>query len=195
MDALVTLNQKLKNEVVANVLAFSNVQQEAGWLTDFADQIRLHFVSYLIDLLSDEWSMENITVGFINGAQVEYSVDVDFTLGELFGQAGGETLPTTVALLVSTAYIGPRPNRGRIYFAGMVEQNCINGIFSPGLVTAAEEMVEAMANGINVPGGNPFLRIMGRPNLNRPNYVSNPIDLVTGRDIPATQRRRRLQQG
>ena len=191
-DALVTLNQTWQGEIIANVLGFNNVDEDADWLQDFADEIRTHWASYLSNAVSAEHTLENITVAFIDGDHIAYSIDVDFTGGPLDGTDASDVTASQNCVLVSLGYVGPRPNRGRVYFGGWTEGDMLNGVWTGDALGGPVNFMQAMQSGVGPGGSLAFLRIMGRPNDDRPNYVSNPVDSITVGGRVATQRRRRL---
>lgn len=191
-DALVSCNQTWNGEQVANVLGFSNVQEDASWLQEFADDIRSEWDSNLGTTLSSDWSLDNISVSFISGGVITYSVDVAFTGGALSGSNNGDLSTNQTALLVSLNHIGPKPNRGRVYLCGYTEGELLNGTWIPGATSPSANLIAAFVNGVGPAGSLAFLRIVGRPAANGGLYVSNPVDNVIPRGRPATQRRRRL---
>lgn len=191
-DALVTLNQTWNQEYAANVLGFSNVQEDTQWLRDFADAIRFSYDANLAPVLSNQHFLEDLSVGFIVGGSIAYSVDVPFTGGPAQGNQAGDVVANQTALLVSTNYIGPRPNRGRVYLCGFTEAEMSDGRWDTGTTQAAFNFIADMVNGIGPQGSLAFLRIVGRPGANGGLYVTNPVDTIVAQPIPATQRRRRL---
>lgn len=191
-DAIISMNQTLLGQSVANVTAWSNVTEDEDELQDFADNLRFSWTG-LVDELVQEWSLDNLSISFISFDQITYSVTVDFTAGPLSGTNTGDALPPTNAMLVSTIYVGPRPNRGRVYFCGLPESAQSDGIWNVGTHVQFRNMVENWANGINADQNVYFLRILRRPNPPEfPIYVSNPVSNASIRSAVATQRRRRV---
>lgn len=193
-DALVSLNQTYLGKEMANVIGFSNVQEDATWLQTFADDIRSDYTQHVPSAFSDQWFLNNISVSFLSSTAVLYSVDVAFTLGPLQGGNANDPLPTQTALLISTNHLGPRPNRGRTYFSGLTENAIQNGVYFAATVGLFEDLVTDWVEGAGPAGQLAFMRIIRRPSAVFPAYVTNPIDLVVGDTIPATQRRRRLAE-
>ena len=191
-DALVTMNQTILGKEVKNVLCFNNITEIASDLQDFADNIRSSWEFYVQAFMSDDWVLENITVSFLSTDTVDYSVDVNFTDGTLTGIEQSDVLPTTNALLVSTQYVGVAPNRGRIYFGGLTENNQSDSAWGAGGLFAFRDLVEFWRDGVSIGSGTAFLRILRRPSDVFPSYVSNPVDNVITRLRPATVRGRRL---
>lgn len=191
-DALVSCNQTWNNEQVANVLGFSNVQEDSAWLQEFADAIRASWDSNLRTTLSSDWSLDNLTVSFISGGTISYSVNVSFTGGPLVGSNNGDLSTNQTSLLISLNYVGPKPNRGRVYLCGYTEGELLNGVWISGATSPSANLIADFVNGIGPSGQLAFLRIVGRPAANGGLYVTNPVDQVIPRGRPATQRRRRL---
>lgn len=191
-DALVTLNQTSQGEITANVLGFSNVEEDTDWLQDFADEIATHWNTYLSDVTSASHTLNNITVAFISDDHISYSIDVDFTGGPVVGTDPADVTANQNCVLVSLGYVGPRPNRGRVYFGGMTEGDMLDGVWIGNALSGPRNFIDAMVSGVGPGGQLAFLRIIGRPNDNRPNYVSSPVSTVTVGGRVATQRRRRL---
>lgn len=177
-DAIVSMNQKILGKLMTNIVCFNNMEEEADFLTDFADKIRDSWDFSMQSHMSDEWSLDDLTVSFLLNDTVDYSVTVPFTAGPLVGASNGEVLPTQSALLCSMHHIGSAPNRGRIYFGGYVETAQSNSIWSLGARGDAIEMVNGWKDGITVLQSSVFLRILRRPSGVFPSYVSNPVSLV-----------------
>lgn len=190
-DAFVICNQTIDTKYAANVLAFSNVTEDPDQLQSMADQMRSYWNDAVVAHLSEKWSLDSITVAFIEGGIISFSVDVPFTLGVLQGVNTSDILPTQTCMLVSTSYVGAKPNRGRVYFGGLCENNTTDNVWNSSVITDFENLVEGWRDGLDQPPDTVFLRIMGRPNATRPTYLSSPVDIVTGRGRIATQRRRR----
>lgn len=189
-DGFMILNQVLFGEAVKNVLAFSNMAYSPDDVKEWADNFRGDWDNELTQYLSTSWSMDTLTFVFNPGPN-QFSVEQDFSLGTLTGTVSTDALPNQTSLLVSTQYVGPRPNRGRVYFAGLGENNLTQGLFTVAAVTAFENAVDKWASiGVNGAAGTIFLRIARRA-ANGSILTSNPVDVAIGREIPATQRRRR----
>lgn len=192
MDAIVTLNQTILGEDVANVLCFGNLTQDPTDLQAFADALRASYATYVVGELSTDWSLDDLTIAFFSGAQITYSVNVPFTSGPLVGTETISAMPTTNALLASTSYVGPKPNAGRIYFVGLCENSHSDSEWDQPTRAAFKSLVESFITGLNYGPGDAELRILRRPSAVFASYVSNPVETVTMRRVVATQRRRRL---
>jgi len=191
MDVQVTLNQTLYGEYVANVLFFSNLQDANSTLQSFANSMRASWLTHLSPSLTANWSLDSITYGFLSATGIDYSVEYPFSSGPLTGGNNSDAQANQVSLLVSTQGSGSRPNRGRVYLCGLVEDAMTGGLWTQAALDDAQNLVEDWVDGINADGQDCFLRIMRRPSAVFPSYVSNGVTTVVPRNIPATQRRRR----
>lgn len=190
MDAILTFLQRSQGEDVANVMCWGNVPTNESALQDLADAIRVRYVSFVQADMVNTWFLDGIRFTFDPGPG-QYSVELGFTSGPLQGSIASDPVPNQAALLVSTAYLGPRPNRGRIYFPGQAEGNLTAGLFTTATVEAFQDMVIDWAiDGIDYGSGASNLRIARRA-ADGSIVTSNPITSVVGRTIPAVQRRRR----
>jgi len=191
-DALVCMNQSLYDKAVCNVFGFTDVQEDATWLQDFADAIRGAWDGAPKDNQVPDWTLNDITVSFIEGAEIAYSITVPFTDGVLQGAGVGTGLPTTNALLTSLGHVGPRPNRGRVYFTGLTEATQDDSAWEIGTRGAFKALIDNFVDGIGPAPGPATMVIMRRPSAKFETYSWNFVDTVTSRLYPATQRRRRL---
>ena len=191
-DAIISINQTVLGESIANVVCFSNITEIEADLQSFADSIRDTFETHVEDQFSDQWTLDDITVSFIDADSVTYSVTVPFTQGALAGLEQSQVLSTTTCLLVSTQFIGPAPNRGRIYFGGLTENSNVDSAWGAGTLFAFRDLVENWRDGIPIGAGLAFLRILRRPSTVHPIYISSPVTNVVTRLRPANQRRRRI---
>ena len=191
---IVTLNQTFYGKYMANVLCFDNVQEDITWLQEFADAIRESADDRWDNLCDTQWTLDNITVSFIEGDHITYSVDVDFTAGDLQGNFPGDGASPGTAMLMATRYVGPAPNRGRIYFTGFSETVVGNGVWTNGALAEMKLLVEEWVTGYTIQGTNTSLQILRRPSDKFPTYVANPAQTVNRRDFTRSQRRRNLNQ-
>lgn len=187
----VRFDQTWLGETIYNVTYWQLPGSDEAALEAYADAVRASFVTHILSMMSDDWSLDSLTVRQMDGG-LPFSQLVGFTLGQLVGGATGENLARQTALLVSTAALAGRPNRGRLYFGGLTEfTNTALGNAQATHVDAFEAMVLDWANGLTTAVGDAFLRI-ARPNfLTNLWTASNAVSFVSGRTIWATQRRRR----
>lgn len=192
----VVLDQVLGSETVKNVTYWQLPDNQATTLQTFADNLRGTYLTPAVQsLLHTSWVLNSLTVRQMDGAGA-FSQLITFGLGPLTGGHVGNPMPTQMALLVSTGFLGSKPNRGRIYFAGLTEEsNNAAGTVLSGTADTFQTMVEVWRDGVATGAGNAFLRI-ARPNFTLNNWtLNNPVESVIARVIWAGQRRRRVGVG
>jgi len=189
-DAVITFDQTWQNSYVSNVSVWSNVTVNPEAVQEFADAIRLAYQLGPSSILSNAWSLDGITVTF-NPGPGQFSYSTGFTLGPLLGSSPAEETPAQSSLLVSTQYLGVRPNRGKFYFPGFPVTELVNGFWDSETAMEFQSMVENWAlNGVTTLDGDWFLRI-ARRNAFGAITTSNPVSVAIGRENPGVQRRRR----
>jgi len=187
----IVLNYEIFDKPMANVTYWQMPEFSVSYLQNFADALRVSLVAHWQTLVTDHATFLGIIARQMDGGGA-FSLPIEPTAGALPGQNTNPALPTTVALLVSTSANAARPNRGRIYFGGLCENNQEDSQWGNGSLTAFEDMVTSWATGLTVAGGNSFLRI-ARPDFAANDWVgNNPVELVVARPFPATIRNRRL---
>lgn len=176
---------------VLNVTNWQFAQYSDAYIQSFVDSLRSSLVA--------NWQTEATSSITFTGVQTRlfdglgpYTVDKDPTLGPLQGADAVQALPTQVALLVSTLYSGPRPNRGRIYFGGLGENHQVDSQWEATVLASYEALVTQWANGLTVTGGNAFLRIARVDFANNVWLADSPVETIIARPRPATIRNRRL---
>ena len=192
----IVLDQQIGDEVCKNVTYWQLPDNQSATLQTFADNLRGTFVTPdLVGWLATSWTLLSITARQMDGGGA-FSQLVTFGLGPLVGGAVGQQLPTQLALLVSTGFLGPKPNRGRIYFGGLVE-DANSGTGQP-VLDARDDFqtaVEVWRDGVATGAGNAFLRI-ARPDFLANDWIlNNPVESVIARNIWGGQRRRRIGVG
>jgi len=193
MDATVIVNQTWQNQSVKNVLVFNNILNDPVDLQSFADEFRDIWATTFIDRQAVTYSLNSLTFQFNEVAPI-FSVEVGFTLGQLSGTSNQDELPATDCLLVSTKYVGPAPNKGRIYLAGLTELATGGGLFLPTTLNDAQALVEKLRDGVSHNSGDSFLRIARRTPDGLIDSTS-PVQIVIAQPVPATMRSRRLGVG
>lgn len=192
--ALVTFNQTLFDKYQATVTAWDNIQEDATWLQEFADELRAIANSAWDNVMVNNWTLDNITVSFIEGDHISYSVDVSFTDGDLLGNDLAAGMPASSCLLASYGYIGAKPNRGRSYFAGFSENAQSNGEWDSTSLDAILLLTQAWQYGVTVDGINASLQIARRPSAVFPAYEFNPVQTIKVTPSTRAQRRRNKNQ-
>ena len=191
-DVIVTSNQTLFGKDVKNVLCFGNLFDDPIALQNFADNFRQSYVDNFVSFIANDWFLNSLTFSFIDTTNVLYSVEYDFTDGFLQGTSNADNLTSQSCLLVSTQRQNTKPNRGRVYLAGVSDSQLVAGLWLQAALDAAEDLVQSWVDGVSVGGSDANLRILRRPSAVFPTFVSNSIDSVIPRRSPATQRNRRL---
>lgn len=190
-DGTVVLDQIWQGQVVQNVLVFSNFPDIEEDRQSFTDVFKGLWVAAIPESARDSgWRMNGLTFVYNDEVPI-FSVSHEFTTGAIIGSSNSDTLPTTVAQLVSTQRVGTPPNRGRVYFAGHVEGH-VNAVgnFDATHVDENVALIETLRDGLDYTANVAFLRI-GRRLADGSLTLTSPIDSVVGRFVPATQRRRR----
>lgn len=192
-DGTVVLNQRLLAQTLQNVLVFSNIPEDETGRQTMADAIRsIWNTNIAAGERSNNWQLTNVTFIYNDSLPI-YSVDVDFTGGPLLGTSTSFNLPLQTCMLAKTGIVGPPPNRGRVYFGGLVA-NQLDDLANWGSATmdSAQDFLQDLVNGVSYTGGagTAFLRI-ARRDSSGVITSSNPVETVTMDPVPATQRRRR----
>lgn len=190
--AIVSLNQTLYDKAIANVTCWDNVQEDSAWLQAFADQLRDTANDHWDNHMVLGWTLDDITVSFIDGDHIDYSVPVSFTSGDLQGNVVTDGMPGGAAALISTSFVGGPPNRGRVYFSGGAESGQADGRWDNPMMSDLKEMVEDWAAGYTILGSSTSLQILRRPSAVFSTYVANPVEFVVRTDVTRSQRRRNL---
>lgn len=194
MDGTIVFNQLLNDQEVKNVTVWSNFPTDPTDLQAMADILRTRWGVSCVGVQSPQWSLQSVTFIYNESLPI-YSVEVPFTGGVLTGSNPAGPLTTQVALLISTRYLGAPPNRGRIYFGGLNEGSTgVNNRFFAGAIDPFVNMVESWANGVDYGSNIAYLRI-ARRNADGTIDITSPVSSVIGRDVPATQRKRRIGVG
>ena len=193
-DISVVLKQTFRTQQIRNVLTFNNFNFPEPELQEFADAIRAGYLSTVNQYQVNEWSLDGIDIIYNDSLPI-FSISQPFTLGPLVGGSTGVAVINQAALLVSLQSNNPPPNRGRIYFGGLVSGEMgDNGFWSGAIRDAYQLMVDGWKDGIATTNSEFFLRI-GRKDATGVIIASTPVTSVQGRTNPAVQRRRRIGQG
>jgi len=191
-DGILGLEQTLFGQYMLNVLVFSNFPDTLEAMQETADQLRIEWNASIGNLQSNQWTLNSLLFT-VNPGPSQFSTRVAFGSGPLSGGSSGDPLPNQVSLLVSTSALTSRPNRGRIYLPGLTEPDCVAGLFNSTVRNAAESLFNDWATvGLDNTFSTMFLRI-ARRSVTGAISVSNPVDNVLARPVPAVQRRRRRE--
>jgi hypothetical protein len=159
----------------------------------------------LCDAIHDAWD-DNIKQ-YLVGAWSLYGFDVyDKTIpsvpgigfvptaGTLQGTLAGEGMATQIALLVTfKAQVAP-PNTNRKYLAGWGEELLANGLFTSTYTAAATAWADDI---LDIATTTSLAVVMEVVTLLQDGTVSggNPLEYALAKNVPATQRRRRIGVG
>lgn len=194
MDGTIVFNQTFLGQQVRNVTVWNNLVADAEELQDLADALRGTWVGGLAPDLLTTWSLDSVTFIFNESAPI-FSLDVPFTAGALAGSATDDPNVSQASLLVSTQFFGEPPNRGRVYFTGLGDNDLgADGRWTVAIKDSAQDMVAGWADGVSTVANTYFLRI-GRRTPAGILTITSPVTTVVGRRTPAIQRRRRLGEG
>lgn len=189
-DGILTLEQTLYGQDVMNVLVMSNFPTTLDAMQETANQLRIEWAAALADYQVTSWSLNSLLFT-VNPGPSQFSTRVAFGSGPLAGTVSSDPLPNQDALLISTSALSARPNRGRIYLCGFGETQLASGLWQSALRSDAEALFLAWATtGLDNTFSTMFLRI-ARRSATGAITLSNPVENVLARSVPATQRRRR----
>jgi hypothetical protein len=190
----VTINQTGLGKNIKNVTNWEFPDFQASTIQGFADALRTSYVTHAVDMFNAQWELQNITVRQYDGGPA-FSQDVPFTAGALQGNGGGGPCASQTCLLVSTQYLGGKPNRGRLYFGLMNQSDMSAGQWGAGARGEAEALVANWIAGIDTGAGNAFLRIARVNEAGNIWTLNNPAETAVADSIPRSQRSRQLDKG
>jgi len=185
-----TLNQTESGVAFANVLNFQAPNNANQTIQELVDGIRFQWDFASVSSFSDTWFLNSVLVREWDGGS-PFSTLFSFNLGPLQGTSIVEALPRQNSLLVSTAFNGPRPNRGRIYFGGLAENAWDGDQWDAATITDLQAMVQSFISGIPTSAGSCFLRIARLDPVSNTWVLDNPAENAIVRPYAGTQRRRR----
>lgn len=191
----VVLNWVLDGTVAQNVLHYQDQSPASIDWVSFADIIRADIATHIEDTLVPSIAFTGITV----------REDVVGSVGQTYEPAAGDIVGTSIndqyarviAMLVrKNANSTQRPNRGRVYVAGITSEHLDGaGEWDAGSRAAHNAFWLDMLD-ITITTGGDFAMVIKASNPTAPNTVAyNAVDSVGAQRIPATQRRRRIGVG
>lgn len=189
----VTIKQSILGQEIRNILWYNNLPENEEFLEEIASHIGEAYSEHT-SLFCSSWAVHSVQFTFYPLAGT-WSTEYPIPDGPISGTGQSTPAPTQVAILVSTRHVGPPPNRGRIYLGGLPGNFIENdGTFNAGSLVLAASLADLLTNlPYNSQANLAELVVMRR--VNGQPVVWNPVNEVIVREVPATQRRRRLGQG
>jgi len=184
------LNQTQNGVPIKNVTNWQTPDGSTLTIQELVNGIRASWDGAFKTSFPTSWQLENVTARVYDGAP-PFSTVFPFTLGILAGTAITAELPRQSALLVSTAFNGPRPNRGRIFFGGLSEGAWDGGAWDTTTQADALSMVNNWISGIGTTAGTCFLRIARPDDVTNTWTLDNPAETAVIRTYASTQKGRR----
>jgi len=190
---LVTANQLIDGNLIANVFAFDNIPETQSDVDLFAATFAADWTTHVAGGMSTQWELPSIDVSVLDSTSVLYTLSHTYGANKPVGVQTEDLIPPQAALLVSTSHNGAAPNRGRTYFAGFTEASIVaNGRWSGSLQTSCRDLINDLVTGVEWGSSTSHLVIMRRPSATFPAYVANTIDGVKSVGSAATIRGRRF---
>lgn len=163
-------------------------------LQEDVDDIVETYRTHLAPVLSVSWSLNEVHA---RGAEIAGSPTFVYipTLGPVNGADVTTVAANQVALLVSFSALTLPPNRVRKYIPGAVGQGIdFDGTWVAAVQTAAQAWGDAIVD-IGTGDPNTLFPLSARLDENGLVVDSNEMDVAVVREVPATQRRRRIGVG
>lgn len=194
-EGKIVFNMTWLGQQIRNVTTWSNVVFTGANLQQYADSIRDLYLETLSPILVNTWQLDSLTFYDVTLAE-PYPIEVGFTIGPLIGGGSQQSNATQVALLASTIALSSPPNRGRVFLGGTRVDMLDDGLFTSPVRAAALAMVEGWAQGeISDDQDAPIFLRIARYNLDGSFETSNPVTSVIIREVPSTQRKRKIGVG
>jgi len=188
--------QRWLGQEVRNVAYYSSgaTTMGGGEGAELADAFRVAWSVVAFNNLRDtEWQLYGVQLRRVDVAGLP-SQEFGFTAGALAGGNAAESVATQVALLVHGVAYTAKPNRVRMYLAGLTEGYIVNGLWSTATLTSALVMVDDLHT-ISTASYS-YDRVSARWNAaNTLVDLWNEIEDYFAEDVPGTQRRRRIGRG
>jgi hypothetical protein len=189
---LVVVKQRLLAQEVRNTFWFGGDDAVMANAQAICDGLRDAWEDNMPGLV-DEWTLYEFDV---YDKTIPSVPGISFvpTGGALVGTSADDPLPTQIALLATfKAQVAP-PNTNRKYLAGFKDDQCVNGLFTGAITGAVEDWA---ADILDLGTTLTLAIVMEVVLLNEDGTVSggNPLEYAIARQVPATQRRRRIGIG
>jgi len=179
------VRQLLHSIPVANVLWYDVANTSLGGLTTVADAIGVAYESWSI--VGQVSALENIDclVRVWDGSG-PFSQVIQPGVFPVNGTVGGDPVPPNVALLISTSHAGPRPNRGRVYLAGLSEASWDGDSWDATITGHANTLANDLHDNV------PATWVIARPNPAANTAIGHEVTDFVVRGFAGSQRGRRF---
>lgn len=179
------VRQQLLTRPVANVLWFEQDNVGEGGLQSTADQIGDAYAAFAAAGMTADLELIDTLVRVWNGGS-PFSQVVQPAAFPTTGGLAVSSLPANVALLVSTSHTGPRPNRGRVYLAGLAEASWDGDSWDATITGLAEAFADALLAVTDAQW------VIARPNAAANTAIANGVTDAVVRGYAGSQRGRRF---
>lgn len=160
---------------------------------DLCDALYDAYDTNLVGKMVPEWSLYEFdvydkTVPGVPGIQLQP------TGGVLVGTSGGDSLPTQIAGLVTfKAQVAP-PNTNRKYLPGLNDGIVVDSLFTQAAIDSMQDWADEI---LDIATTTALAVTMEVVSLNLDGTVNggNPLTYAIAKQVPATQRRRRIGSG
>jgi len=193
----VTIEQSQWASVYNNVIYYESTSTlDFSQLVEVADEVRSSYAAGFYDYLAPNWAYTGIIARRVDSAGLP-SVAAPPTAGDLSGAAAGtQAMAAQVAILGVGTAVTTYPRSVRTYHGGMVNSSLgTNGLWASALRDAFDTWLDNI-DSVGVTGDT-LLRVAAQWTTVGSSYVDdwNRIEAYRIAFVPATQRRRRINQG
>lgn len=190
---LVVAKQRFHSQECRNTFWFGGNDAIMANAQDIVDALHGAWNTNIKSNLAPQWSLYGYDVYDKTVPSVP-GIEFIATSGVMDGTGSGDSLPTQIAMLVNfKAQVAP-PNTNRKYLAGFLEAHTTNGLFNSAQVNNAAAWA---ADVLDIGTTTALAVVMEVVALNLDGTVNggNPLEYAIVREVPATQRRRRIGVG
>jgi len=151
--------------------------------------------AHLMPTLNDQWVFDVVGLRKLDVPGASEVLVVPTGAPKTGAVGGSPPSAAQVAALISWAAGDVRPNRGRTYLAGLNSENVTDdGLWGTGLQSALNSFAQALLDMSSI-GALIDLVIRGKDPAGGSDPIQHEIESFVVRNVPATQRRRRLGVG
>jgi hypothetical protein len=167
----------------ANVLWFDVTNTSPAGLSAVVEQVGDIYVSGLVPVVSDNLEHVDTLVRVFDGG-APFTQVIQPSAFPVVGGQDAQDLPRNCAILLSTSHGGPRPNRGKVYVAGMTEANWDGDGWTSGVVAGVSAFAASM---VDLTGAT---WVIARPNYAANTAIGHQVNDYVVRTRPGSQRGR-----